>query len=247
MKIIFDAYDLRARVTPAFLVSLPVLSTLMSCFNWPGPELAKILSGGFWYFTILVLTIPIRNAGNSIEKTLWESWGGPPSTTIMRWSNDKIGKELKKQYHEAVKNYLNLPMPSEIDEEHDHSHADELINQAFMRVRAILREKDPKGLWATDNADYGLRRNLLGSRKLWVILSTGGTLINGFFTFFKGGNAIIAGLAGNIAILFFAIYVGWRVLPKSVLHVAFRYAENSWASFLNIAMHKLEKLKLNKG
>lgn len=239
MKIIFDAYDWRARVTPAFLVSLPIFLSLFTCFNWPAPVLGKILDGSIWLMILLGLTIPVRNAGNSLEKKLWESWGGPPSTLIMRWSHNKIGKELKKQYHEAVRNYLNLPMPSETDELRDKDEADKSISQAFKRVRAILREKDPKGLWAIDNAHYGLHRNLLGSRKLWVTLTTCGIFVNGFLAFFKGGSVIVAGLAGNIAILFFAIYLGWRVLPKSVLHVASRYAENSWGSFLNIAMNEL--------
>jgi len=38
-------------------------------------------------------------------------------------------------------------------------------------VKGILREKDKGGLWFSNDADYGFQRDLLGSRKLWILLS----------------------------------------------------------------------------
>lgn len=235
MKIIFDAYDWKARAAPAFIVSLPVITTLTSCFDWPGPVLGRILGGAIWLILLYVLTVPVRNAGNFIEPSLWESWGGPPSTVIMRWRDNRIGRDLKQQYHDAVRNHLNLPMPSEQDEASNPGKADTLVSQAFRRVRGVLRNDDPKGLWATENANYGFYRNLLGSRKLWVLLCSGGIIINGVFAVVTKDKVVIGGLAGNTAILLLALYLGWSVLPKSVEHVAFRYAESAWESFLNIA------------
>lgn len=236
MKFIFDAYDWRARAAPAFIVSLPVITTLTSCFEWPGPVLGRILGGAIWLLLIYILTIPVRNSGVSIEPALWEKWDGPPSTVMMRWRDNRIGKDLKRQYHDAVRIYLKLPMPSEKDEATDPKKADELTTQAFQRVRAILRDNDPKGLWSTNNANYGLHRNLLGSRKLWVFFCIGGIIVSGFFGIVTKDRVIIGGLAGNIVIFLLALYLGWSVLPKSVKHAAFRYAESAWESFLNIAV-----------
>ena len=238
MKIIFDAYDWRARAAPAFVVSLPVVTTLTTCFEWPGPVLGRILGGATWLILLYILTIPVRNAGNSIEPSLWEKWGGPPSTVIMRWRNNRIGKDLKRQYHDAVRNYLDLPMPSEEDEAADPRNAHALITQAFKRIQGVLRDKDPRGLWFIDNANYGLHRNLLGSRKIWVILSIGGILVSSFFSVVTKDKVIIGGLAGNIAIFFLALYLCWSALPKSVEHAAFRYADSAWESFLNIALRE---------
>src|SRR3972149_5054142 len=236
MKLIFDSYDLKARIAPAFLISLPLLTSMTTCFDWPGPILEKILGGSFWLFIFYALSIFIRNNGNSIEHKIWESWGGPPSTIIMRWRDHKVSQELKQQYYNAVKGYLNLPLLTAEEENNDPEKADELITQAFKRVRTELGAKDPKGLWSIENANYGFCRNLLGSRKLWVVISIGGTLINGYFVYTsKPENLIIiGGLVANVGIFLFSIYIGWVMLPKIIKHTSFRYVENSWESFLNI-------------
>lgn len=243
MKLIFDSYDLKARIAPAFLVSLPLFTSLTTCFDWPGPVLGKILGGSIWLIVFYAISIPIRNNGNSIEPELWESWGGPPSTIILRWSDHRISKELKQQYHSAVKDYLNLPMLSEEEENIDPKRADDLIDQAFRRVRTELRTQEPNGLWFVENINYGFYRNLLGSRKLWLIISMAGILINGYFTDKTNNKLIIGGLIVNSVIFLFSIYMGWFVLPKSVKHAAFRYAENSWESFLNITKRRKEVIR----
>ena len=235
MKLVFDEYDWKARITPAFIVTLPVITTLVTCFDWPGPALSKILGGAIWLILIYALTIPVRNAGNRIEPELWRKWGGPPSTLIMRWSNLRMGRELKKQCHDAVKNYLKLPMPDEPEEQANSRNSDEMITQAFKRVRGVLREKDPKGLWATENANYGFYRNLLGSRKLWLVFSIAGVVVSGVFSLSTKDKVVISGFVGNIAVLLFCFYLGWHVLAGGIEHVAYRYADNAWESFLNIA------------
>lgn len=238
MKLIFDDYDWKARVAPAFIISLPIITTLTTCFDWPGPVLSKMLGGAFWFIIVYVLTVAVRNAGNSIESRLWENWSGPPSTIIMRWKDNQVGKELKVQYHNAVRNFLKLPMPSELDEATDPQGSDELITQALKRVRGVLREKDSKGLWSIDNANYGFQRNLLGGRGLWVILSIVGVVASGIFVIITKEKMIIGALAGNVGILACALYFGWHILPKSIMRVGFRYADSAWESFLNIASRR---------
>jgi hypothetical protein len=234
MKLIFDLYDLKARIAPAFLLSLPLFTSLITCFDWTKLHYEKILGSSFWLFIVYALSILVRNNGNSIEPKIWESWGGLPSSIIMRWRDHKVPKELKQQYHNAVKDYLNLPLLTAEEENNDPERADELINQAFKRIRTELRSKDPKGLWSIENANYGFCRNLLGSRKLWIIITVAGTLINGYLAYTQRNSIIIGGLVANVGIFLFSIYMGWFVLPKSMKHIAFRYAENSWESFLNI-------------
>jgi hypothetical protein len=243
MKLIFDSYDLKARIAPAFLVSLPLLTSLTTCFDWPGPVLGKILGSSIWLTVFYAISIPIRNNGNLIEPKIWESWGGAPSTIIMRWKDHKISKELKQQYHNAVKDYLNLPLLTAEDESKDPEKADELITQAFKRVRTELRTKDPKGLWSIENANYGFCRNLIGSRKLWIIISLAGTFINGYLAYTQGNSIVIGGFVANVGIFLFSIYMGWLVLPKSMKHAAFRYTENSWESFLNITKRYEEVIR----
>jgi hypothetical protein len=239
LVISFDAYERKARIAPAILVAFPLLTTLWTCFSWEGISLGgKVLGGVISVCLVYGASIVVRSLGRLIEPELWQGWGGPPSTILMRWRDRRISADLKRQYHEAIRNFVNLPTSSESEELSDTKRADELIFQAFTRVKGILRENDKEGLWFSNNADYGFQRNLLGSRKVWTVLAAIGFATNGAFSLFKPTGMVVGGLVINLIILVGSIYLGWFILPKGVEQTAFRYAESAWESFLNIATNK---------
>lgn len=238
----FDAYETKARVAPAVLVSFPLLTSLWTCFSWEGVSIGgKALGGVATVAMVYAASITVRSLGRVIEPGLWQGWGGAPSTSLVRWRDLTISKDLKRQYHEAIKSFMNLPVASESEELSDPEKADELISQAFTRVKGILREKDKGGLWFSNDADYGFQRNLLGSRKLWLITSAAGFVTNGLFSLFRPTEMIIGGLVINLIVLIGMIFMGWFILPKGVKQTAFRYAESAWESFLNIASNQKNK------
>jgi len=244
----FDAYERKARIAPAILVAFPLLTSLWTCFSWEGISIGgKALGGVISVAMLYGASITIRSLGRLIEPRLWQDWGGPPSTILMSWKDQKISKDLKKQYHQAIESFMNLPTSSESEELADPKKADELIFQAFTRVKGILREKDKGGLWFSNDADYGFQRNLLGSRKLWILLSAIGFVVNGVFSLFRPSEMVVGGLVINLIILVGAIYLGWFILPKGVEQSAFRYAESAWESFLNIASNKKQLQEINHG
>jgi len=76
----------------------------------------KALGGVISVAMLYGASITIRSLGRLIEPRLWQDWGGPPSTILMRWKDQKISKDLKKQYHQAIERFVNLPTSSESEE-----------------------------------------------------------------------------------------------------------------------------------
>lgn len=230
-KFPLDSYEMKARIAPALLISLPVLVTLWSCYNTEFVSLSEIFKGIISIVIVYALSIIVRALGKKIEPKLWESWGGAPSTQIVSWRNDIIGDELKGLYLQAVRDKLKLPVPDKEDEEADPVKAGDLLRQTFKGVQGIIRQKDKGGLWSVANADYGLSRNLLGSRFLWLLISVIMSLVSGYYLYSQYSNAVLVGTALNLTMDIAAIYVGWYILPAYSRAVAFRYAELAWESF----------------
>jgi hypothetical protein len=127
-----------------------------------------------------------------------------------------------------------LPVPSKEDEKTDPNMAAKLIDQAFQRIKGVIRQKDKDGLWSIANADYGFARNLYGSRVLWLLISLVTVIISAYNLYSHFNNMILIGAVINLLFLFAAIYFGWFILPEYTKQVAFRYAEHAWESFYNI-------------
>lgn len=234
MEFPIDSYDLKARYTPGFLISLPVLVTLWTCFQPEIEAMSKLFSGflsaAIWY----ALSVVVRTLGKRIEPRLWETWGGAPSTLYVSWKNTRLGDDLKAKYHEAVRQRLDLPMPTKEEEEADTTRAAEMIRQAFSGVKGVIRQEDKDGLWSTANAEYGFARNLYGSRGLWLLLSIVMTGASAGFVWKKFSTLILLGFVFDLFILIACLVFGWLMLPKYTKQLGFRYAEHAWESLFHI-------------
>lgn len=233
LKLPIDSYEMKARILPALIISIPVLITLWSCYKAEFTALSEIFKGILSLAIIYALSVFMRALGKRIEEELWTSWGGAPSTQIVSWKNRIIGDDLKELYLQAVREKLKLPTPTKQEEENNPARATELINQAFKRVQGVIRQKDKDGLWSIANADYGLTRNLLGSRTLWLIISAAMALISSYNLYCQSIRTILIGFVINVVMVLVSISVGWFILPGYTKQVAFRYAEHAWESFYN--------------
>jgi hypothetical protein len=242
MKLLFDSYEWRARVLPAVIVSLPAVVTLWSAFLWKDITVGGTTASGIISLAVIyALSTVVRANGVTLQQRLVKQWGGLPSTIIMRWRDSRIGKQLKQKYHDAVVRSLGLPMPTEREEARDAEKSDELIRQAFDRIRGVLRKDDPHGLWSTHNADYGFHRNLLGSRTLWLLISCIGVLLCAIMTYWHPRYVAWGGLGINVAILAGCIYMAWSSLPRGLEEAAFEYAVSAWESFLTLTSTKITR------
>jgi hypothetical protein len=179
------------------------------------------------------LSLVVRARGGAIEKALWKSWGGPPSTRFMRHRDDTFGEDLKRSIEKALAAEFPAAriLPPE-EEARNPERADNAIVDAFRQVRQCLRQKDPDGLWSKLNVEYGFCRNLLGSRMIWAGTSLAATVFAAVFALKTGSGPLNPASAICFLSLLCSVYVGWVVLPTTVRRIGDTYAETAWMAFL---------------
>jgi hypothetical protein len=157
---LFDGYSLRARVYPALLASLPILTTVL--LLWPSLGLnaiwsAIIAAGGSFF-----LSNYARSRGKRLEAKLVGSWNGLPTTHMLRYS-EIDNPSLFRRRRRALEALYGEPLPTEAEEAADPVAADGRYIAAVKVLAA--RARDNKANYPRvheENTHYGFRRNLLG-------------------------------------------------------------------------------------
>lgn len=229
-----DAYELRARVAPALIISLPGIITLLFIGTSLSASLAQFLSSGVVLLVVVyAISFLVRNLGRREERKLIEDWGELPSTRFVRWRDEKFAYENKKAIHSKVAQNFQINLLSQEQELEYQEAADTQIKEAFRRVRPLLRHDNPEALSSKHNAEYGFHRNLLGSRPLWVASAFIGTLACGITWHAQGTQLAFLAAALNSAVLVWSI-VWCLLLPSFTKDAADSYAESAWMEFLSI-------------
>lgn len=170
-------YTLRARTYPALLVVLPVGVVL---FAWV-PD-GSFLEGGV--ISLLATGVGTallaqwgRDAGKRKELELWKSWGGPPTTRLLRFRDTK-NPVLLRVLRTKLEAITQVKLPSQEEETADPSGADELYEAAVSHLRELTRDRSKFPLVFEENVNYGFRRNLWGRRPVGLsvaLLAAAGT------------------------------------------------------------------------
>jgi hypothetical protein len=164
---IFDPYVLRARVAPVAIASIPVLAvvapTVLELPLWS--KLWPIVLGS----GALVLIEQLgRDRGRRLEPALWTSWGGAPTTQLLRYKHNPNPTLLMRR-HQQITELTGINLPTEAEERANPEKADEVYVTATAAIKAKARVQSGKfPLIAAENASYGFRRNLLGYRGLAI-------------------------------------------------------------------------------
>jgi hypothetical protein len=229
---IFDKYDQRARVLPSVIIALPALCTALFCFPHIDHSPIFLVGSGIVLLAIVYLIAHVvRFLGVSAEPELWDFWGGPPSTRLLRWRDRSLSEATKAQLRLAVQTRFRMSLPSVDREASDPAGADLLIMDAFRRVREFLRSHGEDGLWQKHNTEYGFARNLFGGRWLFLVLAVSGAVVSGFAPVGDGTWRLTSGVVINLCLLSMWLPFAWFVLPSMVKHAADRYAERAWLAF----------------
>ena len=130
-------------------------------------------------FTLLVNVA--RSKGKLLEPQLVDSWGGWPSTTLLRHRDKTIEAPTKARYHKKLQELVGeLVLPS-ADEELANPVAADVV---YRSATNLLKEKrrGPKfKLLLRENALYGFRRNLLGLKRIahspWLAAMAAGEIL----------------------------------------------------------------------
>jgi hypothetical protein len=165
-----DPYDRRARLFPGFIVMLPVsvLAVVLVTTRpawWSGVVLVFGASGASYYGMQLV-----RSAGRSKEQALWASWGGAPTTQLLRFRGALNRVAVKRRHEQLARLFPDLPIPDEASESADPQLADEHYEAAVRALIERTRDKTRFERVFDELCQYGFRRNLWGCRSiaLWL-------------------------------------------------------------------------------
>lgn len=234
-----DPYEIRARIIPAILVCLPILVPFYLLFNNMGnPISGFIFSGIIFLGMAYAVSFFVQYEGHKFQETLWASWGGPPSTRILRWSDKTFDEEYKKKLHKTIKNFLDVELLDKESEKENPIDADLKIECAFSQAKRMVYNQSSNDLLGKFNAEYGFHRNLMGSRIIWVISCLFGTILCGALFYLSKSYDSFSGTIVDSVLFCFALIWGWYILPLTITHHANQYAITLWESFYIIAQEK---------
>lgn len=158
-----DAYDRNARLKPAWLSGLPLVASIALLM----PELGVIwgsIAGLAVYGGGSMLLIQIcRDRGRTLQSRLYKAWGGKPSVTMLRYSDDRLDRLTKARYREYLKASVpDLALPSHEEEIDDPEKADEAYESANEWLLQQTADHARFELLFRENTNYGFKRNLAG-------------------------------------------------------------------------------------
>ncbi len=226
----FDAYEIRARLMPAALIASPLVLPLFA-FGLVSASMSTALVSALVLLVIYLFSHVVAFLGRRSEPALWESWGGSPSVTVVSDADKTFPGETKKAIQKAIRDIYSMDLEAVAG---DAANWREQATEAFRLVRQYLRQHDPKGVWTSHNAEYGLIRNTVASAWLCAALAGLAAISCGvpwWLDHTKGLHGVLAIVA--VIIVVAVLVIRYALLPKVARSIAFRYAESAWLCFLN--------------
>ena len=105
-----------------------------------------------------------RDAGKNKEKGLWDSWGGKPTTQLLRHRDHQLDPNTKSRYHAKLAAIVpGIRMPSPEEEAQDPQAADHVYDSCVKYLIQKTRDHKQFPLLFHENVSYGFRRDLLGN------------------------------------------------------------------------------------
>jgi hypothetical protein len=207
---LFDAYSFRARLLPTLLVVLPIVAVIAILFPSIYATLSRTLGSiGVVAVGLFFLTQVIRTLGRQLEKRLYSEWGGIPTTTWLRHSDDNIDSITKARYHAFLeKHATGVHIPSPESEKNDPGGADGVYASAVKWLLEFARDTMKFPLVFSENVNYGFRRNTLAAKPLAITAVALLIALAGWMTYQQYGLRIEEISADAIAL--------WAILILSI-------------------------------
>lgn len=233
---IFDQYELRARLTPAILLLVPIAVTLGLVIPLDTLTVGSGIASGIIGLAVLYVTAQaVGYFGRRFQPGLFEKWDGAPSTRFLRWRDGHCSPEQKKAIAEALCHEFGLTLPTEQEEVADPMAADRRVSDAFARARSRLYANQVEGPWRSHLAEYGLARNLLGAVRIAAAVGIGLGVIDVVLACFMSNRALI--WAGVFCLIWAGLFIlgSYTFLISLAKHLGDRYADTAWLAFLSTA------------
>src|SRR5664280_3851350 len=160
-----DAYDRKARLYPAAVVIFPLTLLGLVLFSLPERWKGLVTLAAAGGLHVLVIHV-VRDLGAGKQDALWASWGGAPTTLLLRWAG-KTNLIQQQQRHTAVGVATAVNLPTQQEEAADQAGTDAIYESAVEVLREKTRGDDLPPVVA-ESANYGFRRNLYGCRPFGI-------------------------------------------------------------------------------
>ena len=172
---IFDHYSLRARLQPALITLFPLA---LGFIAWTGVD--NFRSSALWSLCgtvglTFLLSVVVRHRGKTIEPSLWESWGGSPTTLLLRHKGP-ANSVMRERWHKYLSKSVGKAFPSAVDEEKNPSAADEIYKASVRILISKTRDVKKFRLLFKENIAYGFCRNLYAMRLIGIDIAALGML-----------------------------------------------------------------------
>lgn len=230
---ITQPYVRRARLEPALIVALPLPVAILAWF--PGGILGW---GALWSLIVwcggtALLAQIARDSGKQKEPTLFQSWGGKPTTRLLR-HRGAANKILLQRRHQKLQALVpGVRLPTAEQEAADPQSADDTYDACTAFLLEKTRDTKKFSLLFDENCNYGFRRNLWGMKLMGIAVSLCGfvsvvvLVVAGLFrTTTPSPFALVCGAINAL------LLVGWLTwfTPAWVKLAADAYAERLLAS-----------------
>lgn len=225
----FDSYTWHARVAPVFIVLLPLGISVATWF--PGEDImAKVGTISVAPFLLAALAAQFgRRWGKEKQESLWQSWGGAPTTRFLRHKDTTLNPAIRARYHKKLQALLpDYELPTLEMEEHNPQAADQVYEACVGYLINHTRDKERFPLLHKENASYGFLRNLWGMRPLGLTFALFGLAICGvrLWTLWEKEESVsLEIVAGSFICLVLCVLWQFWVSPDSVRIAANAYAE----------------------
>lgn len=188
-------------------------------------------AGGTYFLAILA-----RNQGKKLEPKLWKSWGGTPTTQLLRHSGP-ANPVMRERWHKYLSKLVARSFPTEDEEIGDPTNADHVYEAGVKLLINKTRDVKKFSLVYKENVLYGFCRNLYAMRIMGIFFSLVGMIASfgaGFYFLHESNPQIIPWVCGAASMLFL---LWWLLMTTSdwVKVPAFAYAERLLESTENIS------------
>jgi hypothetical protein len=249
-----DPYTLRARLAPAVIAAAPAFAFIALLISWNKFSLSNAIATIGLVVLLFALSDFARSRGKRIEPAIFQSLGGKPSITMLRFADDSFDRPTKVRYLAFLASKLSETPPAEGDEGCDPAAADAFYERCGTWLRENTRNAKKFSILFNENVTYGYRRNLLALK--WPALALNLAVVLLCFWALSGGAPFVAlgDLRSRILVVFVvaaihALYIGLAVNQRVVGEAARSYARQlilSCESFLGKARPEVEKRKRTK-
>lgn len=223
------AYSIPARLYPTVIVCLPIA---MAVLAWFPDQLAAwgLLSAAGTTTLVAALTMLFsqlgRDAGKLKEPDLWQTWGGKPTTQLLRHRDRHLDDNTKRRYHARLGELVGVSLPSVEQEQQNPGAADDAYDSCVRWLIAHTRDIKQFPVLFKENVSYGFRRNLWGMRAtgfLLAALGVGAAMLP-LLMHYSEGFRVTAGVAIAVNATLLVLW-SVRFTPDWIRIPAYRYAE----------------------